>query len=41
MKEQHTWAETRRDRPEIFARACAPEDLVNERRTLLGKNRCG
>ncbi|MFY1688038.1 phosphoadenosine phosphosulfate reductase [Plantactinospora sp. WMMB782] len=33
-----TWAETRRDRPEVFARACALEDLLNERRQMLGKD---
>lgn len=31
------WAETRRDRPEVFERACALEDLLNQRRTALGK----
>lgn len=33
-----TWAETRRDRPAVFDRACALEDLLNTRRTLLGKD---
>ncbi|MEV5690714.1 hypothetical protein [Micromonospora globbae] len=33
-----TWAETRRDRPELFARACALEDLLNDRRAALGKD---
>jgi hypothetical protein len=33
-----TWAETRRDRPEMFHRACALEDLLNQRRTALGKD---
>jgi hypothetical protein len=33
-----TWAEMRRDRPELFARACALEDLLNTRRVALGKD---
>ena len=33
-----TWAEIRRDRPEIFARACDLEDLLNTRRASLGKD---
>jgi len=33
-----TWAETRRDRPEVFARACNLEDLLNGRRRTLGKD---
>jgi hypothetical protein len=33
-----TWAETRRDRPDMFDRACALEDLLNQRRTMLGKD---
>ena len=33
-----TWAEMRRDRPELFARACALESLLNTRRTALGKD---
>ncbi|GGL09787.1 phosphoadenosine phosphosulfate reductase [Mangrovihabitans endophyticus] len=33
-----TWAETRRDRPDIFDRACALETLLIERRRALGKD---
>lgn len=33
-----TWAEMRRDRPELFAKSCGLEDLLNERRTELGKD---
>jgi hypothetical protein len=33
-----TWAETRRDRPDLFERACALEDLLNTRRAALGKD---
>lgn len=33
-----TWAEMRRDRPELFARACELEDLLNARRDMLGKD---
>lgn len=33
-----TWAETRRDQPELFERACALEDLLNDRRRMLGKD---
>lgn len=33
-----TWAETRRDKPEMFDRACALEELLNQRRTMLGKD---
>lgn len=33
-----TWAEMRRDRPELFERSCQLEDLLNQRRTLLGKD---
>ncbi|WP_428963925.1 phosphoadenosine phosphosulfate reductase [Micromonospora fluostatini] len=33
-----TWAETRRDRPELFQRACDLEALLNQRRTTLGKD---
>jgi hypothetical protein len=33
-----TWAETRRDRPQIFDQACALEDLLNQRRRDLGKD---
>lgn len=33
-----TWAEMRRDRPEMFDRACALEDTLNDRRATLGKD---
>lgn len=33
-----TWAEMRRDRPDLFDRSCALEDLLNERRLFLGKD---
>lgn len=33
-----TWAEMRRDRPELFQRACDLENLLNERRTVLEKD---
>jgi len=33
-----TWAEMRRDRPELFARSCGLEDTLNARRTELGKD---
>jgi hypothetical protein len=33
-----TWAETRRDRPALFDRACALEDLLNTRRRMLDKD---
>ncbi|MBB4747761.1 hypothetical protein BJ964_001922 [Actinoplanes lobatus] len=33
-----TWAEMRRDRPELFARACDLETLLNERRDMLGRD---
>lgn len=32
------FAEMRRDNPDLFARACALEDLLNERRRALGKD---
>ncbi|HEU4540293.1 MAG TPA: hypothetical protein VFR23_04125 [Jiangellaceae bacterium] len=33
-----TWAEMRRDRPELFQRSCDLEDLLNRRRDELGKD---
>lgn len=33
-----TWAEMRRDRPDLFDRACDLEDLLNKRRAELGKD---
>lgn len=33
-----TWAEMRRDRPELFERAAQLEDLLNKRRAELGKD---
>lgn len=33
-----TWSEMRRDRPELFQRACRLEDLLNDRREVLGKD---
>ncbi|HEY3260307.1 MAG TPA: hypothetical protein VGJ95_08565 [Pseudonocardiaceae bacterium] len=38
FRRPQTWAETRRDRPAIFHRACALEDLLNQRRRALGKD---
>ncbi|XVU24201.1 phosphoadenosine phosphosulfate reductase [Actinoplanes sp. CA-054009] len=38
FKRPSAWAEMRRDRPELFARACELEDLLNERRDALGKD---
>lgn len=38
MKRPATWAEMRRDRPELFDRAAALEELLNERRALLGRD---
>jgi hypothetical protein len=34
----HTWAEMRRDRPELFDAACGLEALLNNRRADLGKD---
>jgi hypothetical protein len=34
-----TWAEMRRDEPELFDKAADLEDLLNERRDMLGKDR--
>ncbi len=33
-----TWADQARDEPELFARCCALEDLLNERRHRLGRD---
>lgn len=33
-----TWHDMRRTEPELFAKACALEDLLNERRDTLGKD---
>lgn len=33
-----TWAEMRRDRPDVFEAACKLEGLLNERRTVLDKD---
>jgi hypothetical protein len=33
-----TWAEMRRDEPELFAKSQALEDLLNERRQMLGRD---
>lgn len=33
-----TWAEMRRDRPDLFARAAELEELLNKRRDVLGKD---
>jgi hypothetical protein len=38
LKRPSVFGEMRRDRPELFARACALEALLNERRTALGKD---
>ena len=32
------WKELRRDQPDLFARACQLEDLLNQRRTVLSKH---
>lgn len=34
----HTWAEMRRDEPDLFEKSAALEDLLNERRASLGKD---
>lgn len=33
-----TWSEMRRDRPDLFKRACELENLLNDRREHLGKD---
>lgn len=33
----HQWAEMRRDEPDLFEKACAVEDVINERRMEQGK----
>jgi hypothetical protein len=38
LKRPAAFGEMRRDRPELFARACALESLLNERRAALGKD---
>lgn len=38
MHRPSTWAEMRRDRPALFDRSCALEDLLNQRRTDLGRD---
>lgn len=38
MHKPSKWSEMRRDRPETFDAACALEDLLNERRDMLGKD---
>ncbi|WP_281901555.1 phosphoadenosine phosphosulfate reductase [Phytohabitans aurantiacus] len=38
MKRPAAFAEMRRDRPDLFARACDLEDLLNARREQLGKD---
>jgi hypothetical protein len=38
FKRPSTWSEMRRDRPDLFARACDLEDLLNTRRATLGKD---
>lgn len=38
LKRPSTFAEMRRDRPELFTRACALEALLNHRRIALGKD---
>lgn len=38
MHRPSTWAEMRRDRPDLFARSCALEDLLNARRVELEKD---
>ncbi len=35
---EHTWLEMRRTRPDLFERAASLEDLLNQRRALLGKD---
>lgn len=38
FRRPQTWAETRRDRPDVFERACDLEDLLNSRRRELGRH---
>lgn len=38
MHRPSAWAEMKRDEPDLFARSCALEDLLNERRAELGKD---
>jgi len=38
MRRPSAFAETRRDRPDLFAKACALEDLLNRRRRALGRD---
>ena len=38
LRRPSAFAEMRRDRPELFARVCALEDLLNVRRAALGKD---
>lgn len=38
LKTGRRWAEMRRDRVELFDAACALEDLLNERRSTLGRD---
>jgi hypothetical protein len=38
FKRPATWSEMRRDRPDLFARACDLEHLLNTRRLMLGKD---
>jgi len=38
LKRPSGWADMRRDRPDLFARACALEDLLNTRRAGLGRD---
>ncbi|WP_432843850.1 phosphoadenosine phosphosulfate reductase [Dactylosporangium sp. CA-092794] len=38
MHRPSTWAEMRRDRPDLFERSCVLEDLLNERRAELGRD---
>ncbi len=38
LKRPSAFGEMRRDRPDLFARACALEDLLNARRAELGKD---
>jgi hypothetical protein len=38
MHRPSTWSEMRRDRPDLFERACDLEDLLNARRDTLGRD---
>ncbi|GHJ43305.1 hypothetical protein Cs7R123_06470 [Catellatospora sp. TT07R-123] len=39
MKRPAVWSQMRRDRPHLFERACGLENLLNDRRATLGKDK--